>query len=90
MPRFIFLGAPGAGKGTQATVLAESLQIPHISTGDLLRQAVANQTELGKQAKAYMDKGELVPDSLVINLELSSQNISIDDVWQTSGGCENS
>ncbi|MEM7727279.1 MAG: adenylate kinase [Cyanobacteria bacterium P01_A01_bin.45] len=68
MPRFIFLGAPGAGKGTQATVLAESLQIPHISTGDLLRQAVANQTELGKQAKAYMDKGELVPDSLVINL----------------------
>ena len=64
----IFLGAPGSGKGTQAQVLAEQLAIPHISTGDMLRQAIADGTELGNQAKAYMDKGELVPDQLILGM----------------------
>ena len=68
MARFIFLGAPGAGKGTQAKVLADFCQIPHISTGDILRAAVKCQSELGVQAKSYMDRGELVPDQLVIDL----------------------
>jgi adenylate kinase len=64
----IFLGAPGSGKGTQAQVLSQNLGIPHISTGDMLREAIAHQTELGGQAKAYMDKGELVPDELILGL----------------------
>lgn len=68
MLRLIFLGPPGAGKGTQAVTLGLSWEIPHISTGDLLRQAVAEQNILGKQASSFMDKGELVPDSLVIEL----------------------
>lgn len=66
--RLIFLGPPGAGKGTQAQVISEKHQIPHISTGDILRSAVAGQTPLGKQAKGYMDRGELVPDALILNL----------------------
>ena len=66
--RLIFLGPPGAGKGTQAQILSQNHQIPHISTGDILRSAVANQTSLGKQAKNYMDKGELVPDELILSL----------------------
>ena len=68
MKRLIFLGPPGAGKGTQAQILSETYHIPHISTGDILRAAVAQQTPLGKQAKDYMDRGELVPDSLILNL----------------------
>ncbi len=68
MSRLIFLGVPGAGKGTQAALLAESQGIPHISTGDILRAAVKNQTPLGVQAKGFMDAGNLVPDSLVIDL----------------------
>ncbi len=60
------LGPPGAGKGTQAVRLSEQLGVPHISTGDILREAVAQDTELGRQAKGYMDAGELVPDELVI------------------------
>ena len=68
MSRLIFLGAPGAGKGTQAKILADSQGIPHISTGDILRAAVKNQTPLGVKAKSYMDAGDLVPDSLVIDL----------------------
>lgn len=64
----IFLGAPGSGKGTQAVGLADTLGIPHISTGDMLRQAIADGTELGNQAKGYMDKGELVPDQLILGL----------------------
>lgn len=68
MTRFIFLGAPGAGKGTQAEMLAISHNIPHISTGDILRQAVAARSELGIQAKRFIDNGELVPDSLVVGL----------------------
>jgi len=66
--RLIFLGAPGAGKGTQAKSLATLGQIPHISTGEILRGAVAQQTPLGLQAQSYMDQGNLVPDQLVIAL----------------------
>ncbi len=66
--RIVLLGAPGAGKGTQAKKLVEKYGIPQISTGDILRKAVADGTPLGKEAKAYMDKGELVPDSVVIGL----------------------
>lgn len=66
--RLVFLGAPGAGKGTQAKKLVEKYGIPQISTGDILRAAVAAGTPLGKEAKSYMDKGELVPDSVVIGL----------------------
>ncbi|MEA5575143.1 adenylate kinase [Anabaena sp. UHCC 0451] len=65
MTRLIFLGPPGAGKGTQAKSLAEFLHIPHISTGDILRQAILDQTNLGLKAQSYMDKGDLVPDQLV-------------------------
>ena len=65
MTRLIFLGPPGAGKGTQAKTLADHWQIPHISTGDILRQALKDQTPLGIKAQSYMDKGELVPDQLV-------------------------
>ena len=68
MARLIFLGAPGAGKGTQAQLLAESLNIPHISTGDILRAAIANATPLGEKAQSYMDRGELVPDDLILDL----------------------
>jgi adenylate kinase len=66
--RLIFLGPPGAGKGTQAKTLADFLHIPHISTGDILRQAIQDQTPLGMKAKSYMDQGELVPDQLVQDL----------------------
>ncbi|KAA9131605.1 adenylate kinase [Marinihelvus fidelis] len=66
--RIVLLGAPGSGKGTQAALLKDHFEIPHISTGDLLRQAVANQTPLGQQAKAIMDRGELVPDDVMLNL----------------------
>lgn len=66
--RLVLLGAPGAGKGTQAKKLIEKYSIPQISTGDILRKAVADGTPLGKEAKSYMDKGELVPDSVVIGI----------------------
>ncbi|MEW6008911.1 MAG: adenylate kinase [Candidatus Omnitrophota bacterium] len=66
--RLILLGPPGAGKGTQAALLSRKFDIPHISTGDLLRQAVKEETALGKEAKTYIDKGELVPDNLVTSL----------------------
>jgi len=66
--RIVLLGAPGAGKGTQAKILIEKYGIPQISTGDLLRAAVASGTTLGKEAKSYMDKGELVPDSVVLGM----------------------
>lgn len=64
----VLLGAPGAGKGTQAEKMVDAWGIPHISTGDILRKAVADGTPLGLQAKGYMDKGELVPDLVVIGL----------------------
>ena len=66
--RIVLLGAPGAGKGTQAKKLIEKYSIPQISTGDILRKAVADGTLLGKEAKSFMDKGELVPDTVVIGL----------------------
>ncbi|MBT9163171.1 MAG: adenylate kinase [Chloroflexi bacterium] len=66
--RIVLLGAPGAGKGTQAKMLIEKYQIPQISTGDILRKAVADGTPLGKEAKVIMDKGELVPDKIVLGL----------------------
>ncbi|NDH13693.1 MAG: hypothetical protein EBY47_01165 [Actinobacteria bacterium] len=62
--RLVFMGPPGAGKGTQAGVLAGRLGVPHISTGDIFRANVAQGTELGEQAKAFMDAGEYVPDSI--------------------------
>ena len=64
MTRLLLIGPPGAGKGTQAAKLAEAFQIPAISTGDIFRENVKNHTELGKQAKSFMDRGEYVPDSL--------------------------
>jgi len=78
--RLIFLGAPGTGKGTQASVLAEKYDIPQISTGDILRKAVADGTELGKKAKAIMESGGLVSDDIIIGL--IDERLSQDD-------CEN-
>ena len=66
--KVVFLGPPGAGKGTQAVRIAEKYNVPHISTGDILREAVKEGTELGKLAKEYMDKGELVPDDVIIGI----------------------
>jgi adenylate kinase len=66
--KIIMLGAPGAGKGTQAKMISEKYDIPHISTGDIFRANIKNGTELGKKAKSYMDQGLLVPDELVVDL----------------------
>ena len=66
--RIVFLGAPGVGKGTQADRIAAHFKLAKISTGDLLREAVRNQTDLGREAKRYMDQGQLVPDAVVIGL----------------------
>ncbi|MCF0136353.1 MAG: adenylate kinase [Lachnospiraceae bacterium] len=66
--KLILLGAPGAGKGTQATRLAERYQIPHISTGDIFRANIKGNTPLGMQAKSYMDQGQLVPDEITIGM----------------------
>ena len=68
MTRLLLIGMPGAGKGTQAERLSEAFGIPAISTGDIFRHNVKNETELGKQAKAFMDRGEYVPDSLTNEL----------------------
>jgi len=73
----IMLGPPGSGKGTQAKKLIEKFGIPQISTGDLLREAVKNGTELGKQAKSYMDAGKLVPDEVVVGMV--KERLSKDD-----------
>lgn len=64
----VLLGPPGAGKGTQAKQIAAEFHIPHISTGDMFRENLKNETELGKLAKTYMDKGELVPDAVTIQI----------------------
>lgn len=64
----VLLGAPGSGKGTVGKILAENLKLAHISTGDLFRENLKNETELGKEAKVYMDKGELVPDELTVKM----------------------
>lgn len=66
--KIIMLGAPGAGKGTQAKMIADKYKIPHISTGDIFRANIKEGTELGKKAKTFMDKGLLVPDELVVDL----------------------
>ena len=66
--KIIMLGAPGAGKGTQTKMLSERYGIPHISTGDIFRMNIKNNTELGQKAKGYMDAGQLVPDELVVDL----------------------
>lgn len=66
--RIIILGPPGAGKGTQAKRVSDRLGLPHLSTGDLLRKTVSSNTPLGKMAKSYMSKGELVPDPIILNI----------------------
>ena len=66
--RLIILGAPGAGKGTQATIISQKLKIPHISTGEIFRDNIKNETELGKLAKGYIDKGQLVADEVTIRI----------------------
>lgn len=66
--RIILIGPPGSGKGTQAKRIVDKLHIPHISSGDMLREAVSNETPLGKEVKSYMTKGALVPDNLVIKM----------------------
>lgn len=68
--KIIMLGAPGAGKGTQAKMIAEKYQIPHVSTGDIFRANIKNGTELGMEAKKYMDQGQLVPDELTVKILL--------------------
>lgn len=68
--KIIMLGAPGAGKGTQAKMIAEKYMIPHISTGDIFRANIKNGTELGMEAKKYMDQGQLVPDELTVKILL--------------------
>ena len=75
--RIILLGAPGAGKGTQAAVISKKLGTPHIATGDLFRAALGQGTDLGNKAKAYMDKGELVPDDITVAMVL--ERIALDD-----------
>ncbi len=73
----IFLGPPGAGKGTQAQIVCQKLGIPQISTGDMLRTAIANKTETGLKAKEYMDGGQLVPDEVVI--AIVRERLAMDD-----------
>ena len=69
MPKYIvLLGPPGAGIGTQAQIVSKTLGLPHISSGDIFRENLKNQTELGVQAKGFMDRGELVPDDLTISM----------------------
>ena len=68
MMKIVFMGPPGAGKGTQAEKIIENYQIPHISTGDMFRKAIKDQTELGMEAKRYMDQGALVPDHVTIGI----------------------
>lgn len=68
--KIIMLGAPGAGKGTQAKLIAEKYGIPHVSTGDIFRANIKEGTQLGKEAKEYMDKGQLVPDELTVRILL--------------------
>ena len=66
--RLVLLGPPGAGKGTQAAILSDPLKVPHISTGDLFRENIGKETELGKLAKSYMDAGKLVPTSVTADM----------------------
>lgn len=75
--KLIFLGPPGAGKGTQATGVSSNLRVPHISTGDMFRNAIKNQTPTGLEAKRYMDAGQLVPDSVVV--AMVKERLAMDD-----------
>lgn len=75
--KLVLLGAPGAGKGTQATVLAKEYHIPHISTGHIIRNAIAEKTPVGLEAKGYIDRGELVPDGIVV--EMVKERLKEDD-----------
>lgn len=75
--KMILVGPPGSGKGTQAEKISEKYQIPHISTGDIFRENIRNQTELGKKAKEIIDRGELVPDEITI--DMVKQRLSEDD-----------
>lgn len=75
--RLVLVGPPGAGKGTQAAVLSEQLAVPHISTGDLFRANIDNETSLGREAKSYLDAGELVPDK--VTNEMVRQRLSESD-----------
>lgn len=75
--RLLLMGAPGAGKGTQAALLKNAYNIPHVSTGDMFREAIKLDSELGKKVKAYMDKGELVPDSVTV--EVMGDRLAKDD-----------
>ncbi len=82
--KIIMLGAPGAGKGTQAKKIAAKYQIPHISTGDIFRANIKNGTELGKKAKTYMDQGLLVPDELTCDLvvdRIKQDAVRMDMYW---------
>lgn len=75
--KLLIMGPPGAGKGTQAEVLVQKLEIPHISTGDMFRAAIKEGTEMGKKAKEYMDAGQLVPDEVVVGMV--KERLSKDD-----------
>ena len=81
--KIIMLGAPGAGKGTQAKMISEKYGIPHISTGDIFRANIKNGTELGKKAKSYMDQGLLVPDELVVQKEDCKEGYVLDGFPRT-------
>lgn len=81
--RLVLLGPPGAGKGTLAALLKESLQLAHISTGDMFREEIKNQTHLGREAKGYIDKGELVPDEIAI--KMIEQRLTNDKAIQRGG-----
>jgi len=84
--QLIFVGPPGAGKGTQALIIAEFFHIPHISTGDILRAAVSEKTPLGEKAQSYMDRGELVPDQLLLEIvEERLKNPDAQDGWILDG-----
>ncbi|MEN9231921.1 MAG: adenylate kinase [Thermostichus sp. DG02_5_bins_236] len=85
MPRLIFLGPPGAGKGTQAERLAAIYHMPKISTGDLLRAEVKAQTPLGSEAKVYMDAGELVPDAVLVGMVKGQLQKSPEQGWILDG-----
>ncbi len=90
----VLFGAPGAGKGTQSTLLVERLGMVQISTGDLFRAAIKNKTELGQKAQSFMDKGELVPDSIVIGMvdevlaKLENKSFILDGFPRTSAQAE--
>lgn len=82
---WILLGPPGAGKGTQAKMLAEHLGAAHVSTGDLLRRAVAEGTELGRKAKSYMEAGDLVPDDLILGMVRERLRAGSEGGWILDG-----